>query len=157
MLEGDQLTAFHKELDLIQNCIKRMANNSFLIKGWTVTYIGGILALFNGKLAVLLLAAIILLGVMAFWSLDAFFLQTEKAYRELYKEVVFLRLKGNFDNQYSLDPSKYRKRAGSRFDAAMSKTLCPLYGIPFVIAFVTCIFQIGMKINLVISCWPCDC
>ena len=153
MLEGDQLTAFHKELGLIQDCIKRMANNSFLIKGWTITYIGGILALFNGKLSVLLLAAIILLGVTAFWSLDAFFLQTEKAYRELYKEVILLRPKGIFDNQYSLDPSKYRKQAGSRFDIAMSKTLCPLYGIPFVIAFVTCIIQIGTKINLVISYW----
>ena len=157
MLQGDQLAAFHKELDLIQDCIRRMANNSFLIKGWTITYIGGILALFNGKLPVLLLALIILLGVAAFWSLDAFFLQTEKAYRELYKEVILLRPMGKFDNQYSLDPGPYVKHAGSRFDAAMSKTLCPLYGIPFVIAFVTCIFQIGMKINLVISCWPCDC
>ena len=26
----------HKEIDLIQSCISRMANNSFLLKGWAV-------------------------------------------------------------------------------------------------------------------------
>lgn len=157
MLQAEQLTAFHKELDLIQDCIKRMASNSFLIKGWTITYIGGILALFNGKLSVLLLAVIILLGVTAFWYLDAFFLQTERAYREMYKEVVLLRSKGNFDNQYNLDPNPYKKRVGSRIDTALAKTLWPLYGIPFVIAFVTCVFQIGTKISFVVCCCPCNC
>lgn len=26
-----------KEIDLIQNCIERMAKNSFMIKGWSLT------------------------------------------------------------------------------------------------------------------------
>lgn len=34
-----------KHLELIQEVIKRMANNSFLLKGWTVTLVTGILAL----------------------------------------------------------------------------------------------------------------
>ena len=29
----------HKEIDLIQSCISKMANNSFLIKGWLITLI----------------------------------------------------------------------------------------------------------------------
>lgn len=35
----------HKEIDLIQACITRMASNSFLLKGWAVSIIAVILAL----------------------------------------------------------------------------------------------------------------
>ena len=34
----------HKEIDLIQECIKRMANNSFLLKGWTISLVAVVLA-----------------------------------------------------------------------------------------------------------------
>ena len=33
----EDLTSLHKELDLIQDCISRMARNSFMLKGWSVT------------------------------------------------------------------------------------------------------------------------
>lgn len=35
----------HKEIDLIQGVITRMANNSFLLKGWIVSLIAVLLAL----------------------------------------------------------------------------------------------------------------
>ena len=35
----------HKEIDLIQSCITRMAQNSFMIKGWFVSIYAVILAL----------------------------------------------------------------------------------------------------------------
>ena len=35
----------HTEIDLIQTCITRMANNSFLIKGWMISLIAVIIAL----------------------------------------------------------------------------------------------------------------
>ena len=35
----------HKEIDLIQECIKRMASNSFLLKGWTISLVAVVLAL----------------------------------------------------------------------------------------------------------------
>ena len=31
-----------RHLEMIQNIISRMANNSFLLKGWTVTLVAGI-------------------------------------------------------------------------------------------------------------------
>ena len=34
-----------KHLEFIQTTINRMAGNSFLLKGWTVTLTGGLLAL----------------------------------------------------------------------------------------------------------------
>ena len=35
----------HKEIDLLQSCIYRMAKNSFMIKGWFVSIYAVILAL----------------------------------------------------------------------------------------------------------------
>lgn len=34
-----------KEIDLIQNCIKRMASNSFLLKGWFITLLSVIMGM----------------------------------------------------------------------------------------------------------------
>ena len=39
----------HKEIDLIQSCINRMAQNSFQVKGWTVALFAVILALLPEK------------------------------------------------------------------------------------------------------------
>ena len=38
-IENIQVEELHKEIDLIQGCINRMANNSFLLKGWLVSII----------------------------------------------------------------------------------------------------------------------
>lgn len=65
-----------KEIDLVQDIIKRMANNSFLIKGWTITLVVGTFLfkaekLWHGGL-------ISLIPLISFWALDAFFLRTKK-------------------------------------------------------------------------------
>ena len=41
----NNIEVIHKEIDLIQNCISRMAQNSFLIKGWALTVVTVVLAL----------------------------------------------------------------------------------------------------------------
>ena len=38
-----------KEIDLIQSCINRMAQNSFVVKGWLITLVTVILALLPEK------------------------------------------------------------------------------------------------------------
>lgn len=75
-----------KHLEMIQNTITRMANNSFLLKGWAVTLLAGIFALVWEKDGLLhyLLAYI---PVFMFWFLDAYYLQQERLYRGLYDEV----------------------------------------------------------------------
>ena len=75
-----------KHLEMIQNTITRMANNSFLLKGWAVTLLAGIFALVWEKDGLLhyLLAYI---PVFMFWFLDAYYLQQERFYRGLYDEV----------------------------------------------------------------------
>lgn len=84
----------HKELDLIQDVIKRMAQNSFQIRGWMIGILSVMVALQNKMLLSgadqfsPLAAAFLLLPVLSFWYLDAFFLSTERLYREMYKWVV---------------------------------------------------------------------
>ena len=40
----------HKEIDLIQACITRMAQNSFMVKGWFVSLYAVVLALLPEKI-----------------------------------------------------------------------------------------------------------
>lgn len=94
----------HKEIDLIQANISRMANNSFLIKGWAVSLVIAVFALSNDKLE-FPKSLFMFLPVLLFWYLDSIFLQNERMYRNKYKKVINNRLSGNFDELYNLDVS----------------------------------------------------
>lgn len=73
-------------LEMIQSVITRMAQNSFLIKGWTITLIAALSAFSSLKTPHF--AVCLLLMVIGFWYLDAFFLKTERQYRTLYGQAV---------------------------------------------------------------------
>ena len=80
----NKIEVVHKELDLIQNVIQRMANNSFMIKGWSITLFVGLISFFKlSKLSDIILGICLLLIVFSFYYLDAFFLWTERKYRDL--------------------------------------------------------------------------
>jgi hypothetical protein len=124
----DMLTAKLKHLEFIQNIITRMANNSFLLKGWTVTLIVAIFALENksiGKNLVLLS----ILPIVIFWLLDAYFLRQERLYRKLYKKVAENE---QADNTFSLNTRLYNSEIGCIFKVAFSLTLFLFYVIPFL-------------------------
>ncbi|MFM9946991.1 MAG: hypothetical protein ACKV1O_03560 [Saprospiraceae bacterium] len=75
----------HKELDLIQDVIKRMAQNSFQVKAWLIAILSALVVV---KSEVLFAKAdhdnnfsmqmnlFLFLPVFCFWYLDAFFLST---------------------------------------------------------------------------------
>lgn len=72
-----------KHLEMLQQVITRMANNSFLIKGWSITLVSALLA-FAAKDEIHIMAWIALLPCVAFWILDAYFLRQERLFRKLY-------------------------------------------------------------------------
>lgn len=76
----------HKHLEMIQGVINRMANNSFLLKGWTVTLVAGIFALAS-KDANKIYFLITYVPIVVFWVLDAYYLYQERLYRKLYDKV----------------------------------------------------------------------
>ena len=74
-------------LGFIQSVINRVANNSFLIKGWAVTLVAAVLSLSsNDSNKNYFLIALI--PTFIFWAMDAYFFYQEKLYRELYYAVI---------------------------------------------------------------------
>lgn len=136
----------HKEIDLIQGVINRMASNSFLLKGWLVSLIAVILALTKDTIVATQLSyfsLILLLPVVVFWYLDAFFLHKERCYIQLYEWVIKNRQTSS-ENIYSLNYKKYEKDVDSIFKIMFSTTLRLFYG--FII-----IVLIGLAIHNIIS------
>jgi len=93
-----------KEIEIIQDIIKRMAFNSFMIKGWAITLVVVTLLLKGTEKYQVWLAFIPLL---VFWFLDAYFLWQERMYRKLYGWVINNRLK---TDEYLFDMNAYRFR-----------------------------------------------
>lgn len=102
----------HKELDIIQSVINRMANNSFLVKGWAMTLISGLLAF--GKDVIMADKAgvyylLMMLGILLpFWWLDAYYLKQERAFRKLYDKAI-RDPEAKERLQYSLNPQPIQK------------------------------------------------
>jgi len=134
----------HKEIDLIQNVINRMANNSFLLKGWLISLVVVILALTKETIMATDLSyfsLILLLPVIVFWYLDAFFLHKEKCYRKLYEWVIDNRNKTQ-DYLYSLDYTRFKKDVKSIFCIMFSETLFPFYGLTTLILTAVTIYNL---------------
>ena len=75
-----------EHLVMIEAIITRMANNSFQLKNWAISLISAILIFADYKKEFCFIW-IAFLPVIVFWALDAFYLQLERKYRELYKLI----------------------------------------------------------------------
>ncbi len=125
----------HKEIDLIQGVVTRMANNSFLLKGWLITLIAVMLALSKDTILIhdiTYLGIIMCFPVFVFWYLDAFFLHKEKCYRKLYEWVIQNR-ENTDEYLYSLNYKRFEKEVQSVIRIMFSETLCPFYGLTIII------------------------
>ncbi|WP_052725774.1 hypothetical protein [Methanosarcina barkeri] len=129
-----------KEVDLIQNVIKRMASNSFMTKGWTVTLVVATLLLKDDNSKIL----IAYVPLISFWYLDSYFLWQERMYRKLYNWVIENRLK---TNEYLLDMNAYRflSEVDSIVQIMFSKTLFLFYGSIFLLLTVLIIYLLINK------------
>lgn len=130
--------ALHKEIDLIQGCITRMANNSFLLKGWAISIVAVVLALSEDRTNPVFLIIAVLIPLLCFWYLDTFFLHTEKKYRAMYKWVLEQRKQDNEEFQYDLNPHRFDKNqdVGTFCKTFFSITLRIYFGIPVLVCFV---------------------
>jgi len=114
-----------KEIEIIQSIINRMGSNSFLIKGWTITIVVGILLLENlASMKVQIFIAYI--PLILFWILDSYFLWQERLYRRLYNWDISHRLETN-DHLFSLDTDRFKKEI-SKFAIPFSKSFLLFYG-----------------------------
>jgi hypothetical protein len=132
----------HKEIDLIQACITRMASNSFLLKGWAISIIAVVLALADKAVEPALLSSLVLIPLISFWYLDAFFLRTEKMYRKMYEWVLEKRRAEDTTFLYDLNPHRFKNDVDSTWTVMWSITLRWFYGIPSLITLGVIIFRI---------------
>lgn len=135
-------TNLHKEIDLIQGCINRMASNSFMLKGWTISLVAVVLALTADRLNPLFLFCSVMVPVLCFWYLDAFFLRTEKMYRKMYEWVLKERKEGNLEYQYDLTPGRFKDEVESHCSVMFSTTLRVFYGIPTLVVFLVILYHL---------------
>jgi hypothetical protein len=136
----------HKEIDLIQGVITRMANNSFLLKGWLITLIAVMLALSKDSLVgqnATYLSLVAILPVLVFWYLDAFFLHRERCFRKLYEWVIVHRETSD-EFLYSLDYRRFKREVDGVFRTMFSSTLFPFYGLTIIGLTAITIF---MRVN----------
>lgn len=76
----------HTHLQLIQGVINRLAQSSFLLKGWSVVLVAGLFA-FAAKESRVIFTLLAYIPALAFWTLDGYCLWQERLYRALYDEV----------------------------------------------------------------------
>jgi hypothetical protein len=112
-----------KEIDIIQNIIKRMAFNSFMVKGWAITLVV-VTLLFKGNWYQVWMAFI---PLIVFWFLDSYFLQQERLYRELYNWVISNRLNTD-EHLFDMNVQRFKSKVQSRIRIMFSITLGWFYG-----------------------------
>ncbi len=130
-------------LNMIQGVINRMANNSFLLKGWSITIISALFALATqDKEQPFLYLAI--LPCLMFWGLDGYFLWQERMYRKLY-QVVADKDEKNID--FSMNATTYKEEIDNWFRVVLSKTLLVFHGTILAIIILYILFILILKCN----------
>jgi len=113
-----------KHLELIQGVITRMGGNLFTLRGWMITLIVGLSALFlefgRNELQIILV-----LVILIFWTHDGYFLALERSYRHLYNKVRKLKEE---EIDFSMDVSEFSVlRDTSVWYCMLSNTLAYFY------------------------------
>lgn len=96
---------WHKHLEFIQAVVTRLARNSYLLKGWTITLVAATFVL-SLSVTSAWLVAIALLPTIAFSILDAYYLRQERLFRKLYNDV---RRNPDSVEAFSMDTSPYKE------------------------------------------------
>ena len=149
--ETIDIEEIHKEMDLIQACITRMADNSFRLKELYISLIAiALTVMISQEFDWLVMGVFLFCVTLVFWGLDAFFLKMETLYCWKYEWVIAERFNGVRDYLYDLNPHnsgmwlelENKKDCFTRF--IFSKTLKPLYGTVVGVAIVILVIA-GIK------------
>ncbi len=118
-------------LAMIQGVVNRLAQSSFLLKGWSVVLVSALLA-FAANSSEELVLYIALLPAVVFWGLDGYFLWQERSFRALYDHV---RTQDEGSIDYGLDTKSVRDRGAYR-KAVFSRTISLFHGAILVTILV---------------------
>ncbi len=113
-----------KHLELIQGVVNRLANDSFLVKAWTVTLVAALFGL-AGNQANPKYFGVAFIPVFIFWILDGYFLWQERLYRGLYNQVA---TKPVDQIDFLMDTRAFRGGKNTWPSSIFSMTLLIFYG-----------------------------
>lgn len=111
-------------LQMLQTVIARMASNSFLLKGWSVTLVSALFALAADK-SNPCFVYLAYFPVLMFWVLDGFFLQQDRLFRKLYDHVRALS-EENID--FSMETKPLSCEVENWLYSCLSSTLLTFHG-----------------------------
>ncbi|MEK7502795.1 MAG: hypothetical protein AAB609_04670 [Patescibacteria group bacterium] len=120
-----------KHLEFIQAVLSRMAGNLFFLRGWTITLIAALLALFAKGTNSNYIVYFLIVLTFVFWILDGYFLSQERLYRDLYNHVRKLK-EGEID--FSMDTSEYKKYKKNTLIYSMFSSTLLIFYLPLIIA-----------------------
>jgi hypothetical protein len=121
-------------LEAIQRVIDRLSNISFILKGWAVSLVAGLMALAaSGSNQGFVLIAYI--PIVVFWFLDAYFLMMERQYRQFFEENMDLSREVKC---FTLKREKatFHMFAKAALSITMLLTYAPLVGAILIAMFV---------------------
>lgn len=126
-----------KHLEMIQGVINRMAGNLFFLRGWTITLIAALFALFV-KEANHNYIFVVYFPVLIFWILDGYFLSQERLFRALYDHVRKLDEK---QIDFSMNTNEFKKNdrncwTNSMFSSTLLCFYMPLVAIMLLLTYL---------------------
>ncbi len=122
-------------LQLIQGVINRLAQDSFWLKGWSVTITTALLAA-AASMGKIIFVYLSFFPVFAFWVLDAYYLWQERLFRALYDDV---RVKNEAQIDFSLKIEPFYSRVPGWLRLLFSKTIIIFHGAVIFTLVVTLI------------------
>lgn len=124
-----------KHLEFIQSVITRLNSNSFQIKGWAITIVAGVLALY----ATMENQDFILIGIFSlilFWLMDGYCLTQERKFRGLYNDVAGISENPLSIKAFEMNPNLYKSGPYSLWKTLWTKTIWLVYW-PIIVILIT--------------------
>jgi hypothetical protein len=135
-----------KHLEFVQDTIKRMAGNSFLLRGWSLTLVIAIFTLASQTYKPIYFW-IALFTTVVFWALDSYYLFQERRFRCLYDEV---RGKDPSHIDFSMALPQNHCVKCTWFSAAKSPIFVVFYGF-ITLILISILFAIYFNISITIK------
>ena len=129
-----------KHLEFIQSNIARMNQCSFQMKGWMLTIVSALLALYAGSInaetgnGINMFIYIAIAPTLIFWFLDSFYLQQERKFRGIYNDLINPEKQGQI-KPFEMSLNKYDGCKYCFFHIMWSTTEFLLY-VPIIVGLV---------------------
>lgn len=129
-----------KHLEFVQSNISRMNQCSLQMKGWMITVVTALLALYAASISVetgygnSVFIYIAVAPTVLFWYLDSFYLQQERRFRGIYNNLID-PTKANEINVFEMPLERYDGCKYCLLKIMFSKTEAILY-LPVIIGLV---------------------